>query len=64
MRNEFLDEMGDTIFAIAIAAAIGLVAANLAVQAYNERAVLDAAGVGHENVSTSEGASHGISPAG
>ena len=66
MRNEFLDEIGDTIFAIAIAAAIGLAAANLAIQITNERAVLDAASVGHENVSTtiSEGTRNDISPVG
>ena len=66
MRNEFLDEIGDTIFAIAMAAAIGLAAANLAIQITNERAVLDAASVGHENVSTtiSEGKRNDISPVG
>jgi hypothetical protein len=66
MRNEFLDEIGDTIFAIAMAAGIGLAAANLALQITNERAVLDAASVGHENVSTtiSEGTRHDISPVG
>jgi hypothetical protein len=66
MRNEFLDEIGDTIFAIAMAAAIGLAAANLAAQITNERAVLDAASVGHENVSAtiSEGTRNDISPVG
>ena len=66
MRNEILDEIGDTIFAIAMAAAIGLAATNLAVQVTNERAVLDAATVGHENVSTTigEGATRDISPVG
>jgi hypothetical protein len=28
MRNEFLDEIGDTLFAVAVAGAIGLSAAN------------------------------------
>jgi hypothetical protein len=43
MRNEFWDEIEDTLFAVAIAAAIGLGAANLAVQVTKERATLDAA---------------------
>ena len=55
MRNEFSDEIGDAIFAIAVAAAIGLAAANLAIQVTNERAVLDAATVVHQNVSTPTG---------
>jgi len=42
MRSEFLDEIGDTIFAVAMAAAIGLGAANLAVQVNKERAAFDA----------------------
>jgi hypothetical protein len=50
MKNEFLD--GDTIFAIAVAAAIGLAAANLAIEVTNERAVLDASTVRDQNVST------------
>ena len=59
MRNNSMDELGDTIFAIGVAAAIGLGVANLALQVTNGRAVLDAARVGHENVSTttSEGVS-------
>ena len=64
MKNEFLDEIGDTIFTIAMAAAIGLAVANLAIQ-ITARAVLDAASVGQENVSTtiSEGKRQEISPA-
>ena len=49
MRNEFLNEIGDSIFAIAMAAAIGLAATNLAIQITHERAALDAASFGHEN---------------
>ena len=65
MKNEFLDEIGDTIFTIAMAAAIGLAVANLAIQ-ITARAVLDTASVGHENVSTtiSEVIGHDISPVG
>jgi hypothetical protein len=62
VRNEILDEIGDTIFAIAMAAAIGLATTNLAIQVTNERAVLDAATGGHENVSTTIG--EGASPLG
>jgi hypothetical protein len=43
MRTEFLDELGDTLFAVAMAAAIGLGAANLAVQVTKERTAFDAA---------------------
>jgi hypothetical protein len=43
MRNDGLDEIGDTLFAVAIAAAIGFGAANLAVQVNKERATFDAA---------------------
>jgi hypothetical protein len=43
MRNGFWDEIGDTVFVAAIAVAIGLVAANLAVQVNKERAAFDAA---------------------
>ena len=43
MRNGFWDEIGDTLFAVAIAAAIGIGAANLAVQVNKERAAFDAA---------------------
>jgi hypothetical protein len=66
MRNEFLNEIGDSIFAIAMGAAIGLAATNLAIQITHERAALDAASFGHENDSTtmSEGARRDISPAG
>jgi hypothetical protein len=42
MRNEFLDEIGDTLFAVAVAGAIGLGAANLAIQVNKERAAYDA----------------------
>jgi hypothetical protein len=42
MRSEFSDEIGDTIFAVAMAAAIGLGAANLAIQVNKEKAALDA----------------------
>ena len=43
MRNEFFDQIGDMLFAVAIAAAIGLSAANIPIQVNNERAVLAAA---------------------
>jgi hypothetical protein len=43
MRNEVLEEIGDTLFAVAIAGAIGLGAANLAIQVDKERAIFDAA---------------------
>jgi hypothetical protein len=43
MRNEFFDQIGDMLFAAAIAAAIGLTAANIPIQVNKERAVLDAA---------------------
>jgi len=55
MRTKFLDEIGDTIFAIAMAAGIGIGASNLAIQVTKERAVLDAASRGHENVTTTIG---------
>lgn len=42
MRNEFLDEIGDALFAVAMAAAIGLGAVNLAFQLNKERAAFDA----------------------
>ena len=42
MRNWFID-FGDTLFAVAIAAAIGICAANLAVQIQKERDAIDAA---------------------
>ena len=65
MKNELLDEIGDTIFTIAIAAAIGLAVANLAIQ-ITASAVIDASSVGHENVSTTigEGIRQDISPVG
>lgn len=40
MRNEFFD--GDTLFAVAVAGAIGFGAANLAIQVNKERAAFDA----------------------
>jgi hypothetical protein len=40
MKNEFLD--GDTLFAVALAGAIALGAANLAIQVNKERAAFDA----------------------
>jgi len=43
MRNEFFDQIGDMLFAAAIAAAIGLSAANIPIQVNKERAVLNAA---------------------
>jgi hypothetical protein len=43
MRNEFVDEIGDTLFAVAMAAAIGFGAANLGVQVNKQRAAFDAA---------------------
>jgi len=42
MRNEFLDEIGDTLFAVAVAGAIGLGAANLAIQVNKAKAASDA----------------------
>jgi hypothetical protein len=42
MQNGFLDEIGDTLFAVAVAGAIGLSAANLAIQVNKERAASDA----------------------
>ncbi|HMA74350.1 MAG TPA: hypothetical protein VKP67_23100 [Xanthobacteraceae bacterium] len=47
MRTEFLDELGDALFAIAMAGAIGLGIANLAVQVTQERIAFDAAASGH-----------------
>jgi hypothetical protein len=47
MRSVFLDEIGDTIFAVAVAAAIGLSAANLAVQVNKDRAAFDASVASH-----------------
>ena len=46
MRNGFWDEMGDTLFVLAIAVAIGIGAVNLAIQVNKERAAFDAAKVG------------------
>jgi hypothetical protein len=53
MRHDCLDEIGDTIFAIGVAAAIGFGVANLPVQFTNKRAVLDSARVGHYNATSS-----------
>jgi len=50
MRNELLDQIGDTLFAVAVAAAIGFGAANLAIQVNKERAAFDA-GAGSPNLS-------------
>jgi hypothetical protein len=55
MRTEFLDDIGDAIFAIAMAAGIGLGAANLAIQVTQERAALDAASRDHATISTTTG---------
>jgi hypothetical protein len=52
MRTEFLDDIGDAIFAIAMAAGIGLAAANLAIQVAQERAALDTASRDRGTVST------------
>ena len=49
MREQFTDEIGDTLFAVAMAVAIGIGAANLAVQVSKERAALDAAIAGPED---------------
>jgi hypothetical protein len=43
MRIQFWDEIGDTLFAIVVAGAIGFGAANLAVEVTKERAAFDAA---------------------
>jgi hypothetical protein len=50
--TQFTEEIGDTLFAIAMAVAIGIGAANLAVQVSKERAALDAAIATPEAVST------------
>jgi hypothetical protein len=47
MRNEFLDEIGDTLFAVAVAGAIGFSAANLAIQVNKERTAFDASAANH-----------------
>jgi len=47
MRSGFPDEIGDTLFAVAVAGAIGLSAANLAIQVNKERAVFDASAANH-----------------
>jgi hypothetical protein len=43
MRDQLTEEIGDTLFAVAMAVAIGIGAANLAWQVSKERAALDAA---------------------
>jgi hypothetical protein len=48
MRKDFFDEIGDTLFAVAMAAAIGLGATNLAIQVNKERAALDASAAGQK----------------
>jgi len=48
MRIQFFDELGDTLFAVAMAGAIGLTASNLAVQVNKERAAFDAAAVSRQ----------------
>jgi hypothetical protein len=57
MRGDCLDEIGDTIFAIGVAAAIGFGATNLPVQVTKKHAVLDAARVGHHNATSSRASS-------
>jgi hypothetical protein len=47
MRSEFLDEIGDTLFVVAVAGAIGLSAANLAIQVNKERAAVEASAASH-----------------
>jgi hypothetical protein len=47
MRSEFLDEIGDTLFVVAVAGAIGLSAANLAIQVNKELAAVDAPAASH-----------------
>ncbi len=43
MRKGSWDDLGDTLFVVAIAAAIGVGAANLAIQVNKERAAFDTA---------------------
>jgi hypothetical protein len=50
MHESFWDEIGDTLFAVAMAAAIGIGAANLAVQVNKERAAFDAASQASETL--------------
>jgi len=47
MRNEFLDEIGDTLFAVAVAGAIGLSAEILPSQVNKGRAAFDASAASH-----------------
>jgi len=44
MRSEVVDEIGDTLFAVAVARPIGLSTANLAIQVNKERSNFDASG--------------------
>ena len=53
MRNEFIVETLETLFPLAIAAAIGVCAANLGVQITKERAALDAVVARHEQIAVS-----------
>jgi hypothetical protein len=53
MRNEFIVETLETLFPLAIAAAIGVCAANLAVQITKERAAPDAVVATHEQIAVS-----------
>ena len=47
MRNEFFDEIADTLFAVAVAGAIGLSAANLAIHVNKERPAFDTSAASH-----------------
>jgi hypothetical protein len=53
MINQFIVETLETLFPLAIAAAIGVCAANLAVQLTKERAALDAVVARHEQIAVS-----------
>jgi hypothetical protein len=57
MRHDCLDEIGDTVLAIGVAAAIGFGVANLPVQVTNKQAVLDAGRVGHYKATSSRASS-------
>jgi hypothetical protein len=50
MRNQFIVETLETLFPLAIAAAIGVCAANLGVQITKERAALAAVVARHEQI--------------
>jgi len=66
MRDLFTEEIGDTLFAIAMAVAIAIGAANLAVQVGKERAALDAANTAPAGAvsTTSQPGDPGARPAG